>query len=111
MEFTQLARLWRTGIGVDWRMNDNTTVNAAASHTESYDEPRTNESESNDVRLELSHRFDVLRNGSSAKRGQLFVRFARQGADLVQFGDPGLTPTTQTRGAWTLASGINFRLF
>ena len=111
LEFTQLARLWRTGVGVDWRMNDHTTVNAAVSHTKSRDEPQTNESESNDVRLEVSHRFDVWRNNGAAKRGQLFLRFARQGADMLQFGDPALTPISQMRGAWSLASGLNFRLF
>lgn len=111
LELTQIARLWRSGVNVDWRVTADASVNAATSFTKSHDEPRTSESENTDLRLEISHRFDLLRNAGAAKRGQVFLRFARQGADLQQFGDPALTPLTQTRGAWTLASGLNFRLF
>ena len=63
-------------------------------------------------RLELSQNFSLWPEASGAQRGQLFLRYARTGSLLPDVSLLGVTtPALIHRAQWTIASGLNLRLF
>ena len=98
-------------MSADWRVFDNSGIAGSLSLSHSEDEAAATENDQAEGRLELSHRFDLLRNAQSTKRGQVFIRFARQSAELNPLQAIAVAPAAQTRAAWTVVTGVNFRLF
>jgi hypothetical protein len=65
-----------------------------------------------DQRLELTQPLAFLRDGSGAARGQVFLRFGRTTARLPDFALQASNPLAVVRQRqWTIASGLNVRLF
>jgi hypothetical protein len=63
-------------------------------------------------RLELSQNFSLWPEASGAQRGQLFLRYARTGSLLPDVSLLGVTNSALVhRAQWTIASGLNLRLF
>ncbi|MGQ0561042.1 MAG: hypothetical protein ACT443_04115 [Gemmatimonadota bacterium] len=110
-ELKQLSRVRRYSLTGDWRVFASTAVSGSISLSRSYDEPMTSDTRNVEGRLELQHQFDLLGSQQSGKRGQLFLRFARQSAHLRSFGDPAFVAPPQESAAWTMSSGFNFRVF
>ena len=63
-----------------------------------------------DQRLELSQNLNLW-SGASGSRGQLFVRYARTTSLLPDFASLFVPTPRLNRQQWTLASGLNLRLF
>jgi hypothetical protein len=63
--------------------------------------------------LELSQGFNLWSSpASDPQRGQLFVRFARTGSLAPSFAATGVVaPAALGRAQWTVATGLNLRLF
>jgi hypothetical protein len=63
--------------------------------------------------IEFSQGFNLWPEpASEPQRGQLFVRFARAGSLLPNLGANGIvTPPSLDRAQWTVATGVNLRLF
>lgn len=65
-----------------------------------------------DQRLELTQPLAFLRDGSGAARGQVFLRFGRTTARLPDLALQATNPLAVVRQRqWTIASGLNVRLF
>jgi hypothetical protein len=63
-------------------------------------------------RVELSQGFNLWPEAAGAQRGQLFLRYARTGSLLPDVSVLGVTnPALVHRAQWTIASGLNLRLF
>jgi hypothetical protein len=63
-------------------------------------------------RVELSQGFNLWPEAAGAQRGQLFVRYARTGSLLPDVSILGTTnPALVHKAQWTIASGLNLRLF
>ena len=69
-------------------------------------------SSNSDQRLEVSQGFDLWPGASGAQRGQLFLRYARTGSLLPDVSALGVTSPALVHSAqWTIASGLNLRVF
>ena len=65
-----------------------------------------------DQRLEVSQGLNLWPGAAGAQRGQLFVRYARTGSLLPDVAVSGITSPALVHSAqWTIASGLNLRLF
>jgi hypothetical protein len=63
-------------------------------------------------RVELSQGINLWAGASGAQRGQLFLRYARTASLLPDLSTLGISTPPRTRQQqWTLASGLNLRLF
>lgn len=110
-ELEQRSRVRRYSLTGDWRVFGSTAVSGSISTTHAFDEPMTSDARNIEGRVELQHQFDLLGSQQSGKRGQVFLRFARQSAGLRSFGDPAFIAPPQESAAWTMSSGFNFRVF
>lgn len=62
--------------------------------------------------LELAQGISLWPEGTGAQRGQIFLRYARTGSLLPDVSVLGLTnPAFVHRAQWTIATGLNLRLF
>ncbi len=107
IEFDQEQRTRRIGLTGDWRIMRLSTLAANVALTRSDDEPRTQENESLELRLEASQGFDLYRLAGGATQGRIFLRYARS---RVRLGGPvaGLVPAETV---WSVTTGLSLRLF
>ena len=69
-------------------------------------------SSNSEQHLELSQGFDLWPRSAGAQRGQLFLRYARTGSLLPDASVLDVArPVLVRRAQWTVASGLNLRLF
>src|SRR5262249_33766271 len=62
--------------------------------------------------LELSQGFNLWAAPAGEQRGQIFARFARTGSLAPNFAATGIAaPAALGRAQWTVATGLNLRLF
>jgi hypothetical protein len=110
-ETAETNRVRRAGGTVTWRATPLTTVTAFASNNVMRTDPLTTNASNWDMRLELARGFDLWRlPDGKGTRGQLFLRYANTTGDLRTY-PLGLDLTRERRGAWTLTSGLTFRLY
>ncbi len=100
----------RIGVNLDVRAMKNLGLSGVFSRTWLTDDPRTSESSSDDVSVELSQSFRLLRRVADRPAGRLFLRYQRQSAATTPFvnlirGDRVLAHT------WALNSGVSLNAF
>jgi hypothetical protein len=105
-EADQVGRTRRVGASGTWRFTGRSALAAAWSTTRNYDDPRTQEQKSSELRVELSQRVELLRLSSGRMNGQLFVRYARQTAETNA---PGAVAVPFK--AWSVNSGVSLTVF
>jgi hypothetical protein len=101
----------RIGFNGSWRPATQTNISASVSTTTGQDTPRTQHSENSDVRIEVSQGIALYTPAGQANRGQLFLRFGRQGGVNLLFPASSDTQTRSSRASWTVVSGLNLNLF
>jgi hypothetical protein len=105
-EADQVGRTRRVGASGTWRFTRRSALSAAWSTTRNYDDPRTQELESSELRVEVSQRVDLLRLSTGRMNGQLFVRYARRTTETITPNGPS-TPFR----AWSVNSGVSLTVF
>jgi hypothetical protein len=90
-----------------------TTTNVLATFSLLRNHPATGAAALNsEQHFELSQGISLWPAAAGAQRGQLFVRYARTGSLLPDVSVLGVTsPALVHRAQWTIASGLNLRLF
>jgi hypothetical protein len=110
-ESAETNRVRRAGGTVTWRATPLTTLTAFGSSTMTRNDPLTSDADNWDLRLELARGFDLWRlPDGKGTRGQLFLRYAHASGNLMTFPVDGPL-LREERGAWTLTSGLTFRLY
>ena len=97
----------RIGISTSWRPSTKTTLTGNFTTSRSNEQASAQRGNNNDVRLELSQEVARIRT----MRGQLFLRFARQGSATIRRLEIDPLFERDRRVAWTLTSGLNLQLF
>jgi hypothetical protein len=107
-ETTRVRRFSLNGSFHPW-----TTTNVLATFSLLRNHPATGAAALNsEQHFELSQGISLWPAAAGAQRGQLFVRYARTGSLLPDVSVLGVTsPALVHRAQWTIASGLNLRLF
>ena len=109
-EVSQENETRRVGLNLDLRATRDLGLSSVFSRTWATDDPRTSESSSDDLSVELSHSFRLLRRLAERPAGRLFLRYQRQSSAITPFVDA-------TRGdrvlahTWALNSGVSLNAF
>jgi hypothetical protein len=110
-ESAQTNRVRRAGGTITWRPTSLTSLTAFVSENATRNDPITTDGDNWEMRVELARGFDIWRNPTAGgTRGQLFVRYANTSGVLWSFPSPALL-RRESRGAWTLTSGVSLRLY
>jgi len=100
----------RVGANVDIRATRDLGLSGVFSRTWTSDDPRTNESSSDDLSVELSQNFRFIRRPAARPSGRLFLRYVRQSASNTPFLD-SVRADEVTRRTWALNSGVSLNAF
>src|SRR5205085_4484885 len=105
--------LQRVGGSFTWRPTSLTSIASNVATTVSADRPRTQRGDNTEVRAELAQSLPLGRRGEqgAGPRAQAFLRYARQSLVSLAFTDPVVAALRRSSGSWTLASGLNLKLF
>jgi hypothetical protein len=107
LEFTTLQRTRRVGFTGAWRPLPATSLQGFVSLSRADDEPRTQDNEAAELRLEASQGFNLYRRPESGTQARVFLRYGRsRSAVEVRLAQP-VPPQIQ----WSLATGMSLRLY
>lgn len=100
----------RLGAGVDVRATRDLTLTSAFTRTWLSDDPRSFESNNDELSVELSRNFRLLRRAVERPSGRVFLRYLRQSAGSTPFMDGARGDETSRRN-WALNSGVSVNAF
>lgn len=100
----------RVGAGVDVRATRDLTLTSAFTRTWTSDDPRSIESDNDELSVELSQNFRLLRRAAERPSGRVFLRYLRQTAGSTTFLD-ALQVDEASRRNWALNSGVSINAF
>ena len=110
IELSQKNSTRRVGANIDLRPTRDLSLATLFSRTWMRDNPHTSDNDNDDLSVELSQNFRLLRNATQRPSGRIFFRYQRQSASTAAFidavrGDPDL------RRSWALNSGVSLNAF
>lgn len=100
----------RLGAGFDLRATRDLTLTSAFTRTWMQDDPRTSKSDNDELSLELSQNFRLLRRVAERPSGRVFLRYVRQSSGVTPFLD-GVRGDETSRRNWALNSGVSVNAF
>jgi len=109
-ELSQKNNTRRAGANLDVRATKDLNLTSAFSKTWSHDDPRTSESDNDELSVELSQAFRVLRGAAALPSARVFLRYMRQTATTVPFVE-AVRGEAATRRNWALNSGVSLNAF
>jgi hypothetical protein len=109
-ELDQQTDTKRVGAGVDVRATRDLTLTSAFTRTWMTDDPQTTETSNDELSVELSRNFRLLRRAAERPSGRIFLRYLRQSAGSAQFVD-GARASDISRSNWALNSGVSVNAF
>lgn len=109
-EVDQTNSTRRVGAGMDVRATRDLTLTSAFTRTWLDDDPRTMKSNNDELSVELSRNFRLLRQSAERPSGRIFLRYLRQSAGATQFVD-GVRADETSRSNWALNSGVSVNAF
>jgi hypothetical protein len=109
-EVSQENSTRRAGANIDLRPNRNLALASVMSRTWSSSDPRTTVSTNDDVALEVSQNFHLLKATAEHPSGRVFLRYQRQSASQTAFIDTS-PPSFMLRHSWVLNSGVSLNAF
>lgn len=109
-EFSQRSDTRRIGANLDLRATKDLNLTGAYSKTWMYDDPRTSESDNDELSVELSQNFRLLRAAAERPSGRVFLRYMRQSATSVPFVET-VRGDAASRRNWALNSGVSLNAF
>ena len=109
-EVDQQTHTKRAGAGVDVRATRDLTLTSAFTRTWMDDDPQTMESSNDELSVELSRNFRLLRRAAERPSGRVFLRYLRQSAGSSQFVE-GTRANDTSRSNWALNSGVSVNAF
>ena len=74
------------------------------------DDPQTSENDNDDISVELSQSFRILRRSAERPSGRLFLRYQRQSVSTSAFIN-NVRGDEQLRSNWALNSGVSLNAF
>ena len=109
-EFAQETDTRRAGASLDLRPTSNLILSSIFSRTWASDTPRTSESSNDDLSVELSQNFRLLRGAAQRPAGRVFMRYQRQFVRNAPFLG-SVRGEVDTRRTWVLNSGVSLNAF
>ncbi len=109
-EFDQQSNTRRVGAGMDVRPTRDLSLTSAFTRTWMDDDPQTMEATNDELSVELSRNFRLLRRAAERPSGRVFLRYLRQSAGSAQFID-GTRANDVSRSNWALNSGVSINAF
>jgi hypothetical protein len=109
-ELSQKNDTRRIGANIDLRPTRSLALSTVFSKTWLSDNPRTAESSNEDLSLELSHNFKLLRVRAERPAARVFMRYQRQLAASTPFVEL-IRGDRTTRELWALNSGVSLNAF
>jgi hypothetical protein len=109
-ELQQKNATRRAGANLDIRATRNLSMSSVFSRTWVRDYPLTNDAENDDLSVELSESFRLLRGVAERPSGRLFIRYQRQASvntPVVR----ALRQSSVSRDLWSLNSGVSLNAF
>ena len=100
----------RLGAGMDVRATRDLTLTSAFTRTWTSDDPRSFESNNDELSVELSRNFRLLRRAAERPSGRVFLRYLRQTAGSTPFLE-GVRGDDVSRRNWALNSGVSVNAF
>ena len=100
----------RVGANVDLRPTRHLGLTSVFSRTWTRDDPQTNETENDDLSVELSQNFKLIRSVAERPSGRLFLRYQRQSASNTVFLN-SIREDPVSRRTWALNSGVSLNAF
>jgi hypothetical protein len=109
-ELSQKNTTRRFGANVDLRPTKNLGLSSVFSRTWARDYPLTNDSDNDDLSVELSQNIRFLRGRAERPSGRLFLRYQRQSAsNTVVVNSVREDPVSHR--LWALNSGVSLNAF
>jgi hypothetical protein len=109
-ELSQKNDTRRIGSGLDLRATRDLTLTSAFTRTWMDDDPRTSESSNDELSVELSQNFRLLRRAAERPAGRVFLRYLRQSAGSTPIAN-GVRGDEISRRNWALNSGVSVNAF
>ena len=100
----------RVGANIDLRPTRHLGLTSVFSRTWTRDNPRSNETENDDVSVELSQNFKLVRSLAERPSGRVFLRYQRQSATNTVFLN-SIREDPVSRRTWALNSGVSLNAF
>ena len=100
----------RVGANVDLRPTRHLGLTSVFSRTWTRDDPQTSETENDDLSIELSQNFKLIRSVAERPSGRLFLRYQRQSASNTAFLN-SIREDPVSRRTWALNSGVSLNAF
>ena len=100
----------RVGANIDLRPTRNLGMTSVFSRTWTRDDPRTNETGNDDLSVELSQSFKLVRSLAERPSGRVFLRYQRQSATNTVFLN-SVREDPVSRRTWALNSGVSLNAF
>ena len=109
-ELLQKNATRRFGANVDLRPTRNIGVSSVFSRTWARDYPLTSDADTDDLSVEVSQNFRLLRARAERPSGRIFLRYQRQSSSATPFID-SLAQDAVSRRLWALNSGVSLNAF
>lgn len=109
-EVSQESDTRRLGANLDLRATRDLALSGVFSRTWVSDDPRTSESRNDDLSVEVSRNFKLLRGTTDRPSGRLFLRYQRQSAHGTSFA-ASIPENAVSRQTWALNSGVSLNAF
>jgi hypothetical protein len=109
-EVSQRNATRRAGASLDLKPLRDLALTGVVSRTWTDDEPRTAETVSNDLSLELSQSLKLIRGRGERPAARLFMRYQRQANTNIPFLDT-IRGDATSRQTWALNSGVSLNAF
>ena len=109
-ELLQRNDTHRVGANIDLRPTRQLGLTSVFSRTWTTDDPRTSETENDDVSVELSQNFKLIRSVAERPSGRVFLRYQRQSATNTVFLN-SIREDPVSRRTWALNSGVSLNAF
>jgi hypothetical protein len=100
----------RVGANIDLRPTRHLGLTGVFSRTWTRDNPQTSETENDDLSVELSQNFKLIRSVAERPSGRLFMRYQRQSATNTAFLN-SIREDPVSRRTWALNSGVSLNAF
>jgi hypothetical protein len=109
-EFLQKNATRRIGTNIDVRATRDLSISTVFSRTWVRDYPLTNDAENDDLSVELSENFRLLRGVSDRPAGRVFIRYQRQSSIATPV-IHALRQNSVSRDLWSLNGGVSLNAF
>jgi hypothetical protein len=109
-EVSQKNDTRRVGANLDIRPLRDVGITSVFSRTWTRDDPRTSETTNDDLSMELSQNFRLLRSAAERPSGRVFLRYQRQLASSTPFLNAVREASVSSR-TWALNGGVSLNAF